>query len=112
MTELPPDLTSLGDQITQAAESRMRERKRRLALLARLGYTGVAAAVALAIVAPGALGPSDRGLFQLASASTATYTPAACDQPRGATFAAARPCAPPGATDVVLSSLARRYAAR
>jgi hypothetical protein len=34
----------------------------------------------------------------------------ACDQPRGATFAAARPCAAPGTTDATPSGLARRLA--
>ena len=34
----------------------------------------------------------------------------ACDQPRGATFAAARPCAAPGTTDSTPGGLARRLA--
>ena len=48
---------------------------------------------------------------QLAIASASViYRPAACDQPRGATFAAARPCAAPGTTDATPDVLARRLA--
>ena len=47
--------------------------------------------------------------MQLAAAAIG-YTPTACDRPRGATFAAARPCASPGTTDVKPDRLARRLA--
>ena len=106
---LPPDLARLGDQLG-AATARAGERARRRALLARLGVTGVAAAIALAMFAPGALHPTD-GARTLAFAATGTvYRPVACDQPRGATFAAPRPCAAPGTTDATPSGLARRLA--
>jgi hypothetical protein len=106
---LPPDLARLGDHLT-AATARAGARARRNAALARLGVTGAAAALALAAFAPGALHPSDgAGTFAIASAAV-TYRPTACDQPRGATFAAARPCATPGTTDATPDLLARRLA--
>jgi hypothetical protein len=62
------------------------------------------------VFAPGALQPSDGvGGFAVASAA-GSYRPTACDQPRGATFAAARPCAAPGTTDATPDLLARRLA--
>jgi hypothetical protein len=106
---LPPDLAHLGDQLATAT-ARASARRRRTAQLARLGVTGAAAALALAVFAPGALQPSD-GVRSLTLASAgATYRPMACDQPRGATFAAARPCATPGTTDSSPDGLARRLA--
>jgi hypothetical protein len=112
MTSLPPDLSRLGDALTQAAETRAAESRRRRHRAGRLGLTGAVAALALAIASPGVLGPADRGLFQLAAATTGAYVPAACDQPRGATFRAARPCGRPGTTDVSPSELSRRLAVR
>jgi hypothetical protein len=106
---LPPDLARLGDQLA-AATSRAGARTRRNAALGRLGVTGAVAALALAVFAPGALGPADdAGTFAFASAAV-TYRPTACDQPRGATFAAPRPCAAPGTTDAAPDALARRLA--
>ena len=108
---LPPDLAQLGDQLATAT-ARAGARSRRNARLARLGLTGAAAALTLGVFAPGALQPSD-GTRALALASAAvTYRPVACDQPRGATFAAARPCAPPGETDTTPDGLARRLAVK
>src|ERR671910_2348741 len=101
---LPPELARLGEHLTVATE-RARARRRRNAGLARLGLTGAAAALALAAFAPGALQPSDgTRALALASASV-TYRPVACDRPRGATFAAARPCAAPGSTDATPDGL-------
>jgi hypothetical protein len=105
---LPPDLARLGDQLG-AATVRAGARARRKALLGRLGLTGAAAAIALAMFAPGALHPTN-GARTLAVAAASIYRPTACDQPRGATFAAARPCAAPGTTDATPSELARRLA--
>src|SRR5215218_8984978 len=106
---LPPDLAQLGEQLATAA-ARSSARRRRRAQLARLGVTGAAAALVVAMFLPGGLQPSD-GARNLALASAAaTYRPAACDQPRGATFAAARPCAAPGTTDATPDGLARRLA--
>jgi len=105
---LPPDLARLGDQLA-AATARAGARRRRNARLARLGVTGAAAALALGVFAPGALHPSDSART-LAIAAATTYHPIACDQPRGATFAAARPCAAPGTTDATPDGLARRLA--
>src|SRR4051794_596424 len=104
---LPPDLARLGEHLA-VATARERARRRRNARLARLGLTGAAAALALGVFAPGALQPSD-GTRALALASV-IYRPVACDQPRGATFAAARPCAAPGTTDATPDGLARRLA--
>jgi hypothetical protein len=112
MVPLPPDLQELGDRLPAAAEARAREQRRRRRRLARrVGATGLAA-FTIAVLSPGVLTPADRGLFRLATASTTQYVPAACDQPRGATFRAAAPCNPPGSTDSLPGSLARRMAAR
>jgi hypothetical protein len=106
---LPPDLARLGDQLA-VATARAGARARRNARLARMGVTGATVALALAVLAPGALHPSD-GTRTLAIAAAGTaYRPVACDQPRGATFAAARPCAAPGATDATPDGLSRRLA--
>lgn len=108
---MPPDLERLGEQLASAT-ARAGLRRHRNAVVARLGATGAAAALALAVFAPGALQPAD-GARTLALASTgAAYRPTACDQPRGATFAAARPCATPGTTDATPDELARRLAVR
>src|SRR5688572_7730784 len=108
-SQLPPELSKLGDQLARATQRHATARRRRADVLARLAATGVAAAVALAVLWPGALGSADRTDDLLRFATTgAAYVPTACDQPRGATFAAARPCATPGATDVL--ELDRRYA--
>ena len=109
---LPPDLDRLGDQIA-AATARARARvHRRKVLLARLAATGAAAALALGVFAPGALHPSDSARTLAIAAASASFKPTACDQPRGATFAAARPCATPGTTDATPDLLARRLAVR
>src|SRR5687768_14072778 len=108
-SQLPPDLSKLGDDLARATARSVVARRRRTDLLARLAATGVAAALALAVLFPGALGSADRERDLLQFAATGvSYVPTACDQPRGATFAAARPCATPGVTDVV--ELDRRYA--
>jgi hypothetical protein len=107
---LPPDLARLGDQLaTATARARARE-SRRKTLLARLGVTGAAAALALGAFAPGMLHPSDGARTLALAAASASFKPTACDQPRGATFAAARPCAAPGTTDATPDLLARRLA--
>ena len=110
---LPPDLERIGDELTAAVDGRLRARRRRNLLIGRLAVTGIAAALGLAALSPGPLGIADRhgDAFDVASTSTTAYVPAACDQPRGATFAAARPCGPPGATDAALT-LERRMAMR
>ena len=107
--QLPPDLSKLGDELARATDRAAAARARRGDVFARLAATGVAAALALAVLFPGGLGSADRDndLLQFAATSV-SYVPTACDQPRGATFAAARPCASPGVTDVV--ELDRRYA--
>jgi hypothetical protein len=111
MPQLPDDLTTLGDRLTQAAAVRALENERRRRRTRKLTATGIAAALALIALAPGPLSPAVRNPFQLAAASTAEYyVPAACDQPRGATMSAARPCNPPGTTDSPPGSLARRLA--
>ena len=107
---LPPDLARLGNHLAAATErAGARERRRKL-LLKRLGITGAAAALALGVFAPGVLHPSDGARTLAIAAAGATFKPTACDQPRGATFAAARPCAAPGTTDATPDLLARRLA--
>ena len=106
---LPPDLARLGDQLATAT-ARARARARRNARMARLGVTGAVAAIAIAVFAPGALHPGDSARQLAIASASVIYRPAACDQPRGATFAAARPCAAPGTTDATPDVLARRLA--
>ncbi len=108
---LPPDLARLGDQLATATE-RASARARRNARLRRLGVTGAAAALALAVFAPAVLNPGDGARTFAIAAASGAYRPDACDQPRGATFAAARPCATPGTTDATPDGLARRLADR
>jgi hypothetical protein len=109
MTELPPDLARLGDELARATERRAAEQRRRRDRVARLAATGAAAVIAMAVLFPSAIDRAGSGGESPASASArVTYIPNACDQPRGATFVAARPCATPGATDV--AALDRRYA--
>jgi hypothetical protein len=93
---LPPDLSRLGDELYAAAERRARLRRRRAELAARLATAGIAGALVFAMLTPRPLGSADDGggLLQLASApAVATGPPAACDQPRRATFSASSPCA-------------------
>jgi len=106
---LPPDLARLGDQLATAT-ARAGARARRNGRMARLGVTGAVAAMAVAVFAPGALHPGDSARQLAIASASVIYRPAACDQPRGATFAAARPCAAPGTTDATPDVLARRLA--
>jgi hypothetical protein len=107
--QLPPDLSKLGDHLARATERHATARRRRADVLGRLAATGVAAALALGVLWPGALGSADRTDDLVRFATTGvTYVPSGCERPRGATFAAARPCATPGVTDV--AALDRRYA--
>ena len=106
---LPPDLARLGDQLSTAT-ARARARARRKSRMARMGVTGAVAALAVAVLAPGALHPGDSARQLAIASASVIYRPAACDQPRGATFAAARPCAAPGTTDATPDVLARRLA--
>jgi hypothetical protein len=108
---LPPDLSRLGELLA-GATARDSTRRRRNARMARLGVTGAVAAAALAVFAPGALRPADGARTLALASASAAYRPVACDQPRGATFAAARPCAAPGSTDATPDGLARRLAVR
>ena len=107
---LPPDLARLGDQLAAATARAGARQQRRKKLLTRLGATGAAAALALGVFAPGILHPSDGARTLALAAASASFKPTACDQPRGATFAAARPCAAPGTTDATPDHLARRLA--
>ena len=108
--QLPPDLSRLGDEIDRATARRFRERTRRAERRRRFGVTLAAAAAALAVIAPGVLQPAASSIETRFAAAHSVYRPMACDQPRGATFAAIRPCASPGVTNVSPELLARRYA--
>ena len=107
--QLPPDLSRLGEEIDRATARRLREQRRRAERRKRFGMTLAAAAVALAVVAPGALQPATRSGDQAFASARNGYQPTSCDQLRGATFAAVRPCASPGAT-MTADTLGRRYA--
>ncbi len=107
---LPPDLSRLGDQLARATTVNARVQARRATVRRRLAVTVAATLMAFVALAPQTLQPRDgSGPVQLAVAAIG-YTPTACDRPRGATFAAARPCASPGTTDVKPDRLARRLA--
>jgi hypothetical protein len=108
--QLPPDLSRLGDEIDRATARRLRERRRRAERRRRLAVTLVATAMALVAFAPGVLAPATRSVDTVLASSRTGYEPMSCDQPRGATFAAVRPCASPGVTNVTPDPLGRRYA--
>src|SRR4051794_40807413 len=97
---LPPDLSRLGDAIESATARRARVDARRATRRRQLAATALAVALAVAVIGPGTSGRHPGGDLALSSARAALYHPMACDQPRGATFAAVRPCATPGVTDV------------
>ena len=96
---LPPDLARLGDQLAVATALSAQEERRKTALRRRVAVTAAVTALAFVAVAPVTL---QRGgaPVRLATATAAGYTPSGCDEPRGATFAAVRPCASPGTRDV------------
>jgi hypothetical protein len=85
MSNLPPDLQRLGDELTgaaaraAAADRLRREGRRRLALTATIG------ALVFATLTPGALGPAHRDVH-LSALPAAEVAPPGCDQPRGARF--------------------------
>ena len=107
---LPPDLSRLGDEIVRATARRTRELRRRAERRGRIARTGAATVVVVALLAlQGGERPAATAPVAATTAAT-VYRPVACDQPRGATFAAVRPCASPGSTDVEPQLMARRYA--
>jgi hypothetical protein len=108
--QLPPDLSRLGDEIDRATARRFRERRRRAERRRRMAVIVAATAMALAAIGPGVLQPATRNVETALASSRTGYQPMSCDQPRGATFAAVRPCASPGATNVTPDPLGRRYA--
>ena len=108
--QLPPDLSRLGDELVRATGRRTLALRRRAERLRRALATGMAAVLALAVVASVQLQGQQAPAPPAGFAASETYRPVACDQPRGATFAAARPCASPGSTDVEPVVMARRYA--
>ena len=78
--------------------------------MARLGVTGAAAALALAVFAPGALHPGDGArTLAIASASVA-YRPARATSRAARRSPRRGPCAAPGTTDATPDGLARRLA--
>jgi hypothetical protein len=107
---LPPDLSRLGDELARATERRTRALRRRAERRGRIAATGVAALLAVAFLATLQPRDGERPGEPGQLTSSTVYRPVACDQPRGATFAAVRPCAAPGATDVEPVLMARRYA--
>jgi hypothetical protein len=63
MFPLPPDLSQLGDELTAAAGRALAERRRRRRLRARICASALSGVLAIAVLAPNALGPG----LQLAS---------------------------------------------
>lgn len=57
---LPPDLALLGDHITAAAERNLQARRRRVDRLGWLVSGPIVAVLAVAMLAPGALGPAQQ----------------------------------------------------
>ena len=108
--QLPPDLSRLGDEIDRATARRLRARRRRAERRRRIAVTVLAATAAAVAIGPGALQPATRNAEDALASTGSAYEPKSCDQPRGATFAVARPCASPGATTLTPDPLARRYA--
>jgi hypothetical protein len=106
---LPPELARLGDELAAATARSAEADRRRTTVRKRFAVTTAAALLALAALAPAQLQPGE-GPVRLAAAAAIGYKPSGCDRPRGATFAAARPCASPGSTDAELSDLSRRLA--
>src|SRR4051812_48532699 len=100
MTELPPDLSRLGDVLEQAVARESERRARRARARRRLAGGGLLAAVAagaaLAAVGPTALSPpAQPRLVQVAAAPAFGATlqvTAGCDQPRGVRFNPPRGC--------------------
>jgi hypothetical protein len=76
---LPPDLDRLGDELTSAAARRIAARKR-AARRRRLVLAGVVAALAVAVLTPTGLAPSERGAVFTLSGQVPT---AGCDNPEG-----------------------------
>jgi len=104
---LPPELARLGDQLAAATARSARAERRRRTVRRRAAATAGAALIALAAVAPEQLQRGEAPV-RLAAAAAIGYEPSGCDRPRGATFAAARPCAAPGTRDVTPDPRARR----
>ena len=107
---LPPDLARLGDQL-----ARRHARARARARGATRGWPGSGPRARRPrsrwpCSRPARCSPTDGARTLALAAASVVYRPTACDQPRGATFAAARPCAAPGTTDATPDGLARRLA--
>src|SRR4051794_17037817 len=89
---LPPDLSRLGDQLTDAAARTLDARRHRRALLGRGAATAVAGVLAFAVLAPAALGPAQTGpqspLAQVGGRPTFVDdgVSSSCDQGRGSRF--------------------------
>jgi hypothetical protein len=87
MSDLPPDLARLGDDLVAAATrtTARRQRRRRVATAVAGG------ALAFAALTPAALGPAQREITFTEVASVNTATPG-CDHPRGARFTMLASC--------------------
>jgi hypothetical protein len=87
MSDLPPDLARLGDDLIAAAQrsTARRERRRRFAIAVAGG------ALAFAALTPAALGPAQREVILGDTAAVSTTAPG-CDHPRGARFTMLASC--------------------
>jgi hypothetical protein len=90
MSDLPPDLARLGDDLVAAATrtTARRERRRRFAVAVAGG------ALAFAALTPAALGPAEREVVFADTAAVSTTAPG-CDHPRGARFTMLASCSGP-----------------
>jgi hypothetical protein len=87
MSDLPPDLARLGDDLVAGATraTARRERRRRFAIAVTGG------ALAFAALTPAALGPAQREVIFADTAAVRTTAPG-CDHPRGARFTMLASC--------------------
>ena len=72
MFPLPPDLSRLGDELTEAAGRALDERRRRRRLLARICASALAGILAIAVLAPAALSPGPQLPSPFAQEATGT----------------------------------------
>jgi hypothetical protein len=76
---LPPDLARLGDELTNAAQRSLAERRHRSELRRGVAVTGIVGALIFAALIPAALNPAPQG------PELTTVAPS-CDPPRSDKF--------------------------
>lgn len=89
MSDLPPDLSRLGDELTAAVgRSVARRERRRVRIATRLAGIAVVVAIGFAALTPQALSPDDeRPSIEIGAAiASAGEPPVRCDKPSGVRF--------------------------